>query len=143
MNTADQGIGRDEALIRVVGAVVAAVIALVIMVVGAWLVRDGWMLGVAGLPGTTVLAWILAPRAAAAGTGTAIRAACELAVLSVVVADAWISVFLTAFAENEVLWVVWILLVGAIVFAPIATIVVVPAALAWVAILRRIAGPIP
>jgi hypothetical protein len=140
VNAIELDVEQDEPWIRAVGAMVAAVIALVVTVVGAWLVKSGWMLGAAGLPGTTVVAWILAPRAVAAGRGNAIGVACELAVLSVVIAYAWISILLTVFAGNEVAWVAWMLVVGAIVFGPLATVIVLPAAFTWTAIVRRVAG---
>jgi hypothetical protein len=90
MSAFDRAAERNDPLdIRPIGAVVAAAIALAIAVVGLALVPgSGWVFGIAGLPGTTWLAWRLAPRAAQGGIGDGARVAIELGILSILVADA-------------------------------------------------------
>lgn len=163
MNVFDQAAKEDEPWIRAVGAVVAAVIALVIAVLGAWLVRDGWMLGVAGLPGTTVLASMLAPRAVTGERRHAVRTAGRLALYAILLADGLASRFIVAWAAVTTLangdgpsdvfgiaigvigaaaYFVGVFAIGAVFFGLAASVVVLPAALIWVALVRRLARPI-
>lgn len=148
--------------VRLIGAVVAAAIALVIAVVGLALVPgSGWVLGIAGLPGTTWLAWRLAPRAVRGGIGDTARVALELGIVSILVADALVvavllgweavgaagsqpaSVDLTAMvgvAIRVALAFVPIAVIGAFMLGLPAAIVVLPAAIVWAFVVRAVSG---
>lgn len=163
MRAFDRVAERDERLdVRIVGAMAAGVIALTIAGIGALLVPgSGWVLGVAGLPGTTWLAWRMAPRAIRGGIGEAARVAVELGVLSILIADALVAAVLlgwsalttaaTTHGASDVAAgvgaliqfassFVALVLIGAFMFGIPAAIVVLPAAFAWTAVLRRLVG---
>ena len=154
MSAFDHVAGQTEPPdVRVIGAVVAASIALVIAVAGLAIVPgSGWVLGIAGLPGTTWLAWRLGPRAVRGGIGDTVRVALELGILSIVVADALVVAVLlgretVAAAGSQPASVDLAAMVGAAIqvafaFVPIAligafmlglpaAIVVLPAAFVW------------
>lgn len=144
--------------VRLIGAIVAAALALAIAVVGLALVPgSGWVFGIAGLPGTTWLAWRLAPRAVEGGISDGALAALELGILSILVADALVvavllgweivsaagspaaSVDLTTMvgAAIQVAFAfVPIALIGAIIVGIPAAIVVIPAAFLWTFLMR-------
>jgi hypothetical protein len=164
MNVFDHGVEAPERPdVRAVGALVAASLSIIIALVGWLLVPDvGWILGIAGIPGTTVVAWRLAPRATVGGTRRAIRVAGELALFSILVADALITGLLLAWtvigaltagaptAPTDILigvvglalYFIGVFAIGAVFYGLAASVVVVPAALTWVVIVRRIAHPI-
>src|SRR5262245_10192483 len=86
--------------VRLIGAIVAASIAGAVAIAGwlqgagtVWMpgwtpIADtGWWFGLLGLPGTTVIAWRLAPRAIEDGAWSAVRVAIQLAGLAIVVTD--------------------------------------------------------
>jgi hypothetical protein len=146
--------------VRAVGAIIAAGIAIAVAVVGLWLVPgSGWVLGIAGLPGTTWLAWRLAPRAVRGGVGDAVTVAVELGALAIVVADALVVAVLLAWAAINALGAphvtidpsgaiggviqvavssVALMVIGAFIFGIPAAIVVLPAAFLWTFLVRRI-----
>jgi hypothetical protein len=151
--------------VRVTGAVVAAGIALAIAVAGiSALPGLGWVFGIAGLPGTTWLAWRMAPRAVRGGNRDAARVSLELAVLSILIADVLVvavplgaqalgavgsippsvdqGAVIGAIVQAAVAFVP-LTLIGAFLFGLPAAIVVLPAAFAWTAIVRRVAGVRP
>ena len=163
MNALDPGAGvHAPPDTRVIGAIVAAVIALAIAIAGAWAVPwFGWVVGIAGLPGTTWLAWHLAPRAVRGGTGDAVRVALELGVLAILVADGLVvAVLLGSAALGAVgasqfaidptsliggivqvaLSFVSLVVIGACIVGIPAAVVVLPAAFVWAAIVRRVSG---
>jgi len=147
---------------RVVGAVVAAAISIGIATAGVSALPGlGWWFGIAGLPGTALLAWRLAPRAIHGGMRDGARVSLELAVLSIVVADVLVVAVLLATETvgaagstpvssgfgalvGVVIQVaaafVPLVLIGAFLFGLPAAVVVLPAALLWTAIVRRVAG---
>jgi hypothetical protein len=159
MSAFDGAAGRTEpADVRLIGAIVAAAIALAIAVVGLALVPgSGWVFGIAGLPGTTWLAWRLAPRAVQGGISDGALAALELGILSILVADALVvavvlgwdsvsaagsppaSIDLSAMvgAAIQVAFAfVPIALIGAFIVGIPAAIVVIPAAFLWTFVIR-------
>jgi hypothetical protein len=166
MSAFDRAADRTERAkppdVRLIGAVVAAAIALLIAVVGLALVPgSGWVLGIAGLPGTTWLAWRLAPRAVRGGIADTARVALELGILSILLADALVvavllgweavgaagsqpaSVDLTAMvgaAIEVALAFVPIAVIGAFMLGLPAAIVVLPAAFAWTVAVRALSG---
>ena len=164
MNVFDHGVEtRGTPDVPAVGAIVAATISITIASIGWLLVPDvGWILGIAGLPGTTVLAWRLAPRAVMGDTKRAIRVAGDLALFSILVADGLITCVLIVWtvmgaltsgeptapadiligAVGLALYFIGIFAIGAVFYGLAASVVVLPAALIWVAIVRRIAGTI-
>jgi hypothetical protein len=165
MNVVDDAVEAPERPdVRAVGAIVAAVIALVIAVAGAWLIpAGGWVLGIVGLPGTTVVAWRLAPRAASSPARASLRVAVELTFWSIIVADVLVVVGLLGWAAmtglatsdgtidigasivtiaQTAVWSVAIVAIGAVFVGIPAAILVAPAAVAWVVIVRRVAAAV-
>lgn len=149
------------------GAIVAATICSVIAW-GGWLIGPpgGWIVGAIGFPGTTILAYRLAPQVLGATRRGAIGVAGELAIGSILVADALIvSVIiiaavlgsagtapvepaaslvdavggLVASLVGGVLIGILSFIIGAIVIGIPIAIVVVPAALVWALAVRSLA----
>ena len=147
------------------GAGVAALLCAAIAWLG-WLVDlpGGWMVGLLGLPGSTVLAWKLAPRVISADRGGAFGVAVGLAIGSILVADAIVVAFFVAgsaagimtgvsidgtpspFAEaigglaGLALLGIVVFVVGALSVGMLVSVIAVPAALIWAALVRWLAG---
>ena len=155
----------DDVDPRLVGAIIAVAIALLIAVAGlSALPGFGWWFGIAGLPGTTLLAWRMAPWAVRGGTRDAARVALELGVLSILVADVLVVTGMlaadvlgaagsvpgsldVAAALGAILQVaaafVPLTLIGAFLFGIPAAVIVLPAAVAWSVVLRHVIGARP
>jgi hypothetical protein len=147
------------------GAAVAAAICVTIAL-GGWLLAppSGWVVGAIGCPGTTVLAWRMAPKVIAATRGGAFAMAVALAIGAILVADALVvggilvgaaveavrSSSLDGAAISAVGLVggmvggaamgIFLFLVGAIVVGIPVSVIVMPAALIWAAVVRHLAG---
>jgi hypothetical protein len=145
-----------------VGAALAIAICLVIAAVG-WLVTPvGWIPGLVGLPATAFLAWRLGPGVVAATGRRAVSRAGLLAVGTIVLTDAlvvivsvvgvvvssfdsvsndggatFVTVLVGGFVDG-----VFAFLIGAVLVGIPVAVVVVPAALVWVALVRYLVrGP--
>jgi hypothetical protein len=144
-----------------VAAAICAIIA-----VGGWLQSPpgGAIIGAIGFPGTTMLAWRMGPHVVAATRRGAVAVAGELAVGSILVADALVvgivllgaavggagSMTIQGGAVSTVDLVgglfagaavgIFYFVVGAIVVGIPVAVIVVPAALAWAVIVRWLAG---
>jgi hypothetical protein len=147
------------------GAIVASAICVVIAV-GGWLQAPpmGVIVGAIGFPGTTMLAWRMGPHAVAATRGGAVAVAGELAVGSILLADALVvgivllgaavggggsmtidgdaasAVDLVGGLSGGVAIAIFYFVVGAIVIGIPVGVIVVPAALVWAVIVRWLAG---
>lgn len=143
-----------------VGAVVAVATCLAIAMAGWLLVPMGWVLGIAGLPATTFLAWRMGHRVVTDESSSAVWTAFLLGVETILVSDALVAIVLTcaalaslvasgitmglgdpvtsiggAFAFGLEAFGLGALFVG----IPVAF-VVVPAALVWAGVVRALAG---
>ncbi len=140
-----------ERNIPAIGAALAATIALFIAVVGGALKPDdqGWLLGVLGVPVTTILAWRTAPRVVAETTkrGIAMRAVglgvrtivfTETAILGTVVTVATLFSLLDPDGQSlvGVGFLVVYGLVAMVVGGLVVAVIVIPAAFVWAALLR-------
>ena len=147
------------------GAIVAGAICAVIAA-GGWVVAPpiGWIVGAIGFPGTTMLAWWMSPHAVAATRHGAVGVAAELAVGSILIADALVvGIGLLAAAVGSVATMtvgggsvsaadlvgamvggvsigILYFLIGALAVGIPVAVIVVPAALTWAVVVRWLTG---
>jgi hypothetical protein len=131
-----------------------------------WLLAapEGWIVGVIGLPGTTALAWRIAPRVIDATRRGAVARALGLAVGSVMITDALVSIVMAAAetlggistlsADGRELTLpaiatagltalalaIFLFLVGAVFVGLVVLASVVPLAFIWAGLVRLLAG---
>ncbi len=142
-----------------IGAVVSIAICIVIAAVGWLMAPEGWVLGVAGLPATTFLAWRMGPSVVAASTGRdVVNRAVLLSAGAIVLTDALVIIIsigsvvvssvdsvsidggasAVAVLAGGLAFGVFAFLLGALIVGIPVAIVVVPAALVWAAVVRRL-----
>jgi hypothetical protein len=145
---------------RMIAAGVAGAICLAIAGLGWLLAPEGWVLGLVGLPGTTLLAWRMgghlttSTRSGAAGVALGLSVGTILITDALVVGLIVISASVGAFASlttdggatflatffGGAVFGLFMFVLGAIVVGIPAAIVVVPAALIWAALVRFLVG---
>ena len=162
--TPDPEAADSEATVPWLGGLVAAVMCMVFAFAG-WLIAPptGWIIGVVGIPGTTFLAWRMAPRVIHASGTRVLAIAGGLAIGSIFIADSIVSIVVaTASIVSETGHVladggevtlpgfitagvvafafsIFLFIVGAVVVGVFALVSVVPAALIWAVTVRRLA----
>jgi len=154
--TEEAGVDRKRA--SHVGAVVAAAICVAIAALGWQLAPEGWVLGIAGLPATTYLAWRMGPGVAAATGRNAVNRAVVLSAATIVLSDALVILVLIGWVVVDsvdsisidggasaiaalvggLAFGVLAFLIGGIVVGVPVVVVVFPAALVWAAVVRRL-----
>jgi hypothetical protein len=141
---------------RMIAAGVAGAICLAIAGLGWLMAPEGWVLGLVGLPGTTLLAWRMGRPVAASTRSGAVGIALGLSVGTILLADALVvglivisasiggfdsltvdggATFLATLLGGAAFGL-FMFVIGAIVVGIPVAVVVVPAALIWAALVR-------
>jgi hypothetical protein len=141
-----------------IAACVAAIQCVGIAIAGWQIAPEGWVAGIVGLPSTTFLAWRMGPGVAAAGRDGAVGRAVGLSIATILLTDALVVAILllgsgagftgswigpgtgdplTAIVNGVGLGIV-LYFYGALIVGIPAAVIVVPAALVWAAIVRRL-----